>query len=127
MSVPMWNWAAERPFWICSLILLSFLSCKKPRNLFVHKCSSGLPASFKFHTSTSSSKKLILHARGRKRCSTIYAMAVSLSKETKAEPGSSIPQKAGEAASPKKVIVIGGDGRWLLRLGNCTPSVKQKL
>ncbi|KAL3500762.1 hypothetical protein ACH5RR_039855 [Cinchona calisaya] len=92
----------------CSLNISS--SCKKPRNLFVHQCLSGLPASFSFPTSNASSKKLILHAKGRKRFSTIYAMAVSLSHETKTEPGYSFPQKAGEVASPKKVMVIGGDG-----------------
>ena len=37
-------------------------------------------------------------------------MAVSLSQESKAQPGSSFPQETGEAGSPKKVMVIGGDG-----------------
>ncbi|XP_027080259.1 UDP-sulfoquinovose synthase, chloroplastic [Coffea eugenioides] len=86
-------------------------SCKKPKCLLVNQCSSsGFPASFSLPTSTSRSKKLILHGKGPKRSSTIYAMAVSLSQESKAQPGSSFPQETGEAGSPKKVMVIGGDG-----------------
>lgn len=85
-------------------------SCKRPQHLLVSQCSLGIPMSFSLPSSTSRLKKLILNEKGQKRCSTIHAMAVSLSQESKTEPGFSFPPKTGEAGSPKKVMVIGGDG-----------------
>ncbi|KAL1532579.1 UDP-sulfoquinovose synthase, chloroplastic [Salvia divinorum] len=90
----------------CSLNLLSgSRSCSKP--------SSRLTPSASVSLQVSQSPFRKIHLNGDKRLRkyhTVYAMAVSMGQETRAQPGSGSGHSSNEASSPKKVMVIGGDG-----------------
>lgn len=81
-------------------------SYAKPLNPFPSSTSVSFPIF------SSLSKRLAFTANNRSRkCRTIYAKAVSVSQDTKVEPGSGSHQTSSEASAPKKkVMVIGGDG-----------------
>ncbi|KAG6391198.1 hypothetical protein SASPL_148951 [Salvia splendens] len=87
----------------CSLNLS--WSCSKPSSCITPAASVSLQAS------QSPFRKI--HLNGDKRLRkyrTVYAMTVSMGQETRAQPGSGSNHSSNEASSPKKVMVIGGDG-----------------
>ncbi|XP_057799878.1 UDP-sulfoquinovose synthase, chloroplastic-like [Salvia miltiorrhiza] len=90
----------------CSLNLSSgSRSCSKPSTHLTPSVSVSL------RISGSPFRRIPLKVDKRlQRCRTVYAMAVSMGQETRVQPGSGSDHSSNEASSPKKVMVIGGDG-----------------
>lgn len=95
----------------CSLSLSSSGKLHKNGTL-VNQGSTVFPTStsFSWSLTNSSTKKFVLSEKKMKRCSTVYATAVSFTKESTAQPGSVSPPNNSDASNKKKVMIIGGDG-----------------
>lgn len=93
----------------CSLSFSSSTKVQKYTTT-VNQGQSSFPTSFSWLRTKSLTKKLVLPEKMSKRCSTFFALAVSLSQESKTEPSSGFPQNGSDVANRKKVLVIGGDG-----------------
>ncbi|KAL1552346.1 UDP-sulfoquinovose synthase, chloroplastic [Salvia divinorum] len=68
-------------------------------------------ASVSLQISRSPFRRILLKGDKRlRKCRTVYAMAVSMGQEAGVQPGSGSDHSSNEAPTPKKVMVIGGDG-----------------
>lgn len=95
----------------CSLSFSSSGKLHKNATL-VNQGSTMFPTStsFSWSLTNSSAKNFVLSEKRTKRCSTVYATAVSFTKESTAQPGSVSPPNNTDSANKKKVMIIGGDG-----------------
>ncbi|XP_022853775.1 UDP-sulfoquinovose synthase, chloroplastic-like [Olea europaea var. sylvestris] len=87
-------------------IASSSRSYYKPSN----QGSISLSSSLSLRISCLPLKRLSIHGKKSQRRCTIYTAAVSTSQEAKTEPGTGSYRSSSEASTPKKVMVIGGDG-----------------